>query len=69
MRTAGAWLMKRSPDVPPVDGPRTPIAMNPDEVARVAFLFATDVANWATGAVITVDAGQAVGVRVDPSLP
>ncbi|MDR1213675.1 MAG: SDR family NAD(P)-dependent oxidoreductase [Propionibacteriaceae bacterium] len=64
MRSPGAFLMKRSPDVPIDTTSRAPMAMNPDEVARVAFMMATDVAVFAAGAVISVDSAASLGHRL-----
>jgi len=64
MRSAGAWLMDRPSTVPIDQSSRAPVAMNPDEVARVAFMMTTDVAVFAGGATIGVDCAASLGYRL-----
>jgi NAD(P)-dependent dehydrogenase (short-subunit alcohol dehydrogenase family) len=64
VRSPGSFLMKRTPDVMADPGHRTPLAMDPDQVARVIFALSTDFAEFATGAIVTVDGGLTLGAHL-----
>ncbi|MDR1212980.1 MAG: SDR family oxidoreductase [Propionibacteriaceae bacterium] len=63
MRSAGAFLTQRPEEVPMDPGPRAPMTMNPDEVARMVFALCTDLAVFANGSVVTCDGGASLGAR------